>query len=286
MRSVSSRTDKSEFIRSGKSSHDCHRQEARLHRLHRQGHLARRIRPQGNLAGRDRDARPDGDARGIRPAAAFEGRAHRGLPAYDDPDRGPDRDAGSTWRRHPLGLLQHLFDAGPCGRRDRRRRHSRVRGQGRKPQRILGLHRKTVRLARRRHAQHDSRRWRRRHHAGASRPARRERRQDLPRPAQQRGRGSVLRADQAAAEGKAQGLFRRDRQEHQGRLGRDHHGRAPALQHGEGRQALVPRNQRQRQRHQVEVRQSLWLPRIAGRRHPPRHRRDDVGQGGDGRGLR
>ena len=36
----------------------------------------------------------------------------------------------------------------------------------------------------------------------------------------------------------------------------------------------------------IEIRQSLWLPRIAGRRHPPRHRRDDVGQGGDGRGLR
>ncbi len=33
----------------------------------------------------------------------------------------------------------------------------RVRGEGRKPHRILGLHRKTVRLARRRHAQHDPR---------------------------------------------------------------------------------------------------------------------------------
>ena len=52
------------------------------------------------------------------------------------------------------------------------------------------------------------------------------------------------------------------------------------------RHAAVARDQRQRQRHQVEVRQSLWLPRIAGRRHPPRHRRDDVGQGRDGRGLR
>ena len=54
----------------------------------------------------------------------------------------------------------------------------------------------------------------------------------------------------------------------------------------EGRHAAVPGDQRQRQRHQVEVRQPLWLPRIAGRRHPPRHRRDDVGQGRDGRGLR
>ena len=37
---------------------------------------------------------------------------------------------------------------------------------------------------------------------------------------------------------------------------------------------------------QVEVRQSLRLPRIAGRRHPPRHRRDDVRQDRDGRRLR
>ena len=52
------------------------------------------------------------------------------------------------------------------------------------------------------------------------------------------------------------------------------------------RQAAVPGDQRQRQRDQVEVRQPLWLPRIAGRRHPPRHRRDDVRQDRDGRGLR
>ena len=159
-----------------------------------------------------------------------------------------------------------------------------VKGESLK--RILGLHRKAVRLARRRHAQHDPRRRRRRHHVRASRPARRERRHRVPRQAGIRGRGSLLRADQAAAEGKAEGLVRRDRQEHQGRLGRDHHRRASALRDGEGGQAAVPGDQRQRQRHQVEVRQSLWLPRIAGRRHPPRHRRDDVGQGRDGRGLR
>ncbi len=39
-------------------------------------------------------------------------------------------------------------------------------------------------------------------------------------------------------------------------------------------------------RHQVEIRQSLRLPREPGRRHPPRHRRDDGGQARDGRGLR
>ena len=41
--------------------------------------------------------------------------------------------------------------------------------------RILGLHRKAVRLARRRHAQHDPRRRRRCHHAGACRCPRRAR---------------------------------------------------------------------------------------------------------------
>ena len=81
-------------------------------------------------------------------------------------------------------------------------------------------------------------------------------------------------------------LVHQDRQEHQGRHRGDHHRRAPALSDGQGRPAAVPRHQRQRQRHQVEIRQSLRLPRVAGRRHPPRHRRDDGRQGGDGRGLR
>ena len=34
-------------------------------------------------------------------------------------------------RRYPLGLLQHLFDPGPCGCRDCRRRHSGFCLQGR-----------------------------------------------------------------------------------------------------------------------------------------------------------
>ena len=48
---------------------------------------------------------------------------------------------------------------------------------------VLGLHRKAVRLAWRRHAEHDPRRRRRCDHAGASRPARRERRHGIPRQA-------------------------------------------------------------------------------------------------------
>ena len=49
--------------------------------------------------------------------------------------------------------------------------------------------------------------------------------------------------------------------EHQGRHRGDHDRRAPALPDGAGRAAVVPRHQRQRQRHQVEIRQSLRLPR-------------------------
>ena len=79
-------------------------------------------------------------ARGIRREAAAQGRAHRRLAAHDDPDRRADRDAEGARRRHPLGLLQHLLDPGPCRRRDRRRRHAGLRRQGRDAGGILGLH--------------------------------------------------------------------------------------------------------------------------------------------------
>ena len=49
-------------------------------------------------------------------------------------------------RRGPLGDLQHLLDAGPCRRRDRRARHSGVRDQGRDARGILGLCRPHLRL--------------------------------------------------------------------------------------------------------------------------------------------
>ena len=41
---------------------------------------------------------------------------------------------------------------------------------------------------------------------------------------------------------------------------RDHHGRQASLSNGEGRRARVPRLQRERLGHQVQVRQSVWLP--------------------------
>ena len=84
------------------------------------------------------------------------GRPHRRLAAYDDPDRRADRDAAGARRRRPLGLLQYLFDAGPCRRGDRRGRHSGLRAQGREPRRLLGLYPQDLRMGRRRHARTSS----------------------------------------------------------------------------------------------------------------------------------
>ena len=111
--------------------------------------------------------------------------------------------------------------------------------------------------------------------------SRRAGRCEVPRHRLERGRGGALRCDQGAAEEQPRVVRtqrRLDPRRHRG----DHHRRAPSLRDGQGRQAPVAGDQRQRQRDQVEVRQPLRLPRIAGRRHPPRHRRDDGGQGGDG----
>ena len=82
------------------------------------------------------------------------------------------------------------------------------------------------------------------------------------------------------------GWYSQHRQGHQGRHRRDHHRRAPPLPDAQGGAAAVPGDQRQRLGHQVEVRQHLRLPRVAGRRHQARHRRDGGGQGRRGRGLR
>jgi hypothetical protein len=65
----------------------------------------------------------------------------------------------------------------------------------------------------------------------------------------------------SAAEGQARLVRRTPPRASRASLGGNHHRRAPPLSDGEGRQAAVPRDQRQRQRHQVEIRQSLWLPR-------------------------
>ena len=91
-------------------------------------------------------------------------------------------------------------------------------------------------------------------------------------------RDLLLQADQEAP-GRLAGLVHQAARRHQGRDGRNHHGRQPPLSPGREEPAALPGDQRQRQRHQVEVRQQVWLQGIAGRRHPPRHRHHDGRQG-------
>ena len=107
----------------------------------------------------------------------------------------------------------------------------------------------------------------------------------LDQQADQRGRGSPVRGDQAAAQGQAR-LVHQECRVHPRRDRGNHDRRAPALRNAEEGHAALACDQRQRQRDQVEVRQSLWLPRVAGRRHSPRHRRDDGREGRHGCGLR
>ena len=163
-------------------------------------------------------------------------------------------------------------------------RHAGVRRQGRDPAGVLGLRPQDLRMGRRRLSEPDPRRRRRRHPALRARPQGREGPVG-PRPPAERGRRSALRGDEALPEGEARLLFG-DPRRHQGRLRGDHHRRPPPLPDGRARRAAVPGHQRQRQRHQVEVRQPLRLPREPGRRHPPRHRRDAGRQGGGGLRLR
>ncbi len=204
---------------------------------------------QGDRHRRDRDARADGAARGIRrEPAAGRGTDHR-LPAHDDPDRGADRDPGAARRQRPLELVQHLFDPGSRRRGDRGARHPGVRLEGRDRGGIRVVHRADAVRPRRVEAEHGARRRRRRH-------------QDHP-----RGPSRTARR-------------------HPRHLGGDDDRGAPALRDDAGRDAEGAGVQRQRQRHQVEIRQPLRRAREPGRRHQARHRRDAGRQGGGGVRLR
>ena len=125
-----------------------------------------------------------------------------------------------------------------------------------------------------RRPEHDPRRRRRRH---AARPqGRRVRargrgaRPDVglqPR-AGDRARTAAALAQERPAEVDADGG--RHQRRHRG----DHDRRQAPLQDGGRGRAAVPGDQRQRLGHQVEVRQPVRLPPLAGRRDLPRHRRD------------
>ncbi len=147
-----------------------------------------------------------------------------------------------------------------------------LRDQGRDARGLLDLHRPHLRLRGR--GEHDPRRRRRRDDVHPDRRAGRGGRDRPHREPGQRGGRVLLRPDQEAAEAKP-GLVRQAAPRDPRRLRGDDDRRPPPLPaDGEGPAAL-PGDQRQRQRHQVEVRQQVRLQGEPRRRHPPRDRHDD-----------
>ena len=128
-------------------------------------------------------------------------------------------------------------------------------------------------------AEHDPRRRRRRDAARAPRRAGREGPvgHRAIRPARKRRRCSPRSSEASRRDARA-GIAKLKAGD-QGRHRGDDHRRPPPLPDAQGRAARVSGDQRQRLGDQVQVRQPLRLPRIAGRRHQARDRRDDRRQG-------
>ena len=246
--------------------------------------LAGRLRPQGDPARRARDARPDADARGVRRRAAAQGRAHHGLAAHDDPDRGADRDARRARRRGALGLAatSSRRRTTPPPRSPSARRHAgRPQGvpvfawkgetleeywwcteqaltwpDGDGPNMILDDGGDATMLV----------------HKGAEFEAAGA----VPDPGRRRVRG-VPRLPDAAAELARRGPAALDARSPTGIKGVTEEtttGVHRLYQIAGDRRPAVPGDQRQRLGHEVEVRQPLRLPPLARRRHQPRDRRD------------
>ena len=137
--------------------------------------VAGRVRPQGDPARRARDAGADGDARRVRGRAAVARRPDHRLAPHDHPDRRPDRDARRAGSRGPLGLVQHLLDAGSrrggggggaAGNAGGAARGACLCLEGRDARGVLVVHRAGAQLAgagreRKPRAEHDPRRRRR-----------------------------------------------------------------------------------------------------------------------------
>ena len=261
-----------------------------------EGSLAGRVRPQGNPTRRAGDAGPHGAAQAARREEAACRLARDGQPPHDDSNRGADRDAGRARRRRALGVVQHLLDPGSRRRRGRRgprrdgrhagkpARHAGLRVEGRDARRILVVHERSARVARRNRPDADRGRWGRCDARGAQGRGVREGRQGSGVQAGERSRRvgrdpqlhqRVDRARQVALDAPRVVNPRRQR-------GDDDRGASPLSDDG-SRHAALPRHQRQRLGHQEQVRQHLWLPPLAARWPRPRDGRD-AGRQGRGRG--
>ena len=190
--------------------------------------------------------------------------------------------------RSAVGVVQHLLHAGSRGRRDRGRsrrharrpaRRSRVRVEGRDARGVLVVHRAGAALARRR-PEHDPRRRRRRdaRSCTAASSSRRPARCPSPAPTTPRSTRSCSRCSRRVLKDDPQ-CWHNMAGELLGVTEETTTGVHRLYQMMESRHAAVPRHQRQRLGHEVEVRQPLRLPPLARRRHLPRDRRDARGQG-------
>ena len=209
----------------------------------------------------------------IRERETAGGSAHYRLAAHDHSDGGADRDAGRSGRERSLGELQHLLHAGPCGGGHRRtpafrslpgrarlskntggartRRVSHPNGKG--PELVVDDGGDVTLLIHKGYELEEGSDW----VNSASGSHEEQVIKDLLKKVHAE---NPQRWHQPGG-----GLARR--------FGRDDDGRAPAVQDAAGRQAAGSGHQRQRFGYQVEVRQSLRLPRVAGGRHQARYRR-------------
>ena len=228
-------------------------------------------------------------------APAAEGRAHHRLAAHDHPDGRADRDAHRARRRGALVLVQHLLDPGP--RRGRRGR--RPDGTPDDPQGVPVFAWKGETLEEYWWCTEQVVNWpdgaanmilddggdatmlvhkgTEFEKAGAvPNPAEAESEefQVIPEPAPALARRGLRSATPRSAES-IKGVTEETTT-----------GVHRLYQFAEDRRPAVPGDQRQRLGHQVEVRQPLRLPPLAGRRHQPRDRRDDRRQARRGLRLR
>ena len=212
---------------------------------------------------------------------AAQGRAHHRLAAHDHRDRGAHRDARRARRVGALGLAatssrtqDHAAAAIAADR------HSGVRLEGRDARGILGLH------ARRRSRIPGGKGPQLIVDDGGDVTLLIHKGYELEN-GERLGQHAERQPRRAGHQEPAQARPRKERPGFWHEVVKDWHGVSEETTTGvhrlyqmlEKRQAARARHQRQRLGHQVEVRQSLRLPRIARRRHQARDRRDDRRQG-------
>ena len=224
-------------------------------------------------------------------AQPLKGARDRRLAAHDGADGRADRDPRRARRRGAVGQLQHLLHAGPR----RRRRRRRPDGTPEEPQGVPVFAWKGETLEEYWWCTEQALTW---PDGGPNmilddggdatmlvhKGVEFEKAGAVPEPA---GADSEeCRVILALLQRSPRTIRRsgRDRGRHQGRDRGDHDRRPPPLRDDGGGHAALPRHQRQRLGHQVEVRQQVRLPPLADRRPQPRHRRPDRRQGR--RGLR